>query len=435
MKFVHYDEAQEAAIVAIRRWMNSGMAIEKALLVTDLFGKLRLILWSKGSSFEALRKTLEDEMKESRPWWTGEILLASEADELDREVWENAWREARTDTESPKFRTLSRHRSRTAWFAKVEEPLWEAPENGPGIIVFYSFKGGVGRSTALASFAIQRARSGERVAVVDFDLDAPGIGRLLSVDAQGHISRWGVVDYLVERLHGDAPLEDYFHRCTRVSGAGDIVVFPSGTLDEGYSDKLARVDFEEPPRGVGSPIVSLLEDVKKTVDPKWILLDARTGVSESAGHLLSGFAHLHALFGTTSEQSWSGLRMVIDRLGRQRILAGQPQANILLVQAMVPPTPEAARLASEFFRSRAQNEFIECYYAEVPGDPSDTSSSEYWDVRDLDSADAPHVPVAITYDQRLADFRDITEITDVLCDSAEYKEVTDRILGHFETES
>ena len=38
--------------------------------------------------------------------------------------------------------------------------------------------GGVGRSTALAAFAIQRARLGERVAVVDLDLDAPGIGAL-----------------------------------------------------------------------------------------------------------------------------------------------------------------------------------------------------------------------------------------------------------------
>jgi len=435
MKFVHCDEAQKTAIEAIRRWMKSGTAIEKALLVTDLFGKLRLILWSKGSSFEAARKTLEDEMRESGPWWTGEILLVSEADELDREVWESAWKEARTDTESPNFRTLSRHRSRTAWFAKVEEPLWEAPENGPAIIVFYSFKGGVGRSTALASFAIQRARAGERVAVLDFDLDAPGIGRLLSVDERGHISPWGIVDYLVERPHGDVPLEDYFHRCTRVSSTGDVVVFPSGTLDESYADKLARVDLEEPPHGAGAPLVSLLSDVKKILEPKWVLLDARTGVSASAGHLLSGFAHLHVLFGTTSEQSWQGLHVVIDRLGRQKILAGQPQANLLLVQSMVPPTPEAARLASEFFRSRAQNEFIECYYAAASDNPADASASQYWDVRDLDNADAPHVPVAITYDQRLADFRDIAEIADVLCDSAEYKAVADRILGHFETES
>ena len=48
----------------------------------------------------------------------------------------------------------------------------------PPIVVFYSFKGGVGRSTAVAAFAINRSRAGERVVVIDADLDAPGVDEL-----------------------------------------------------------------------------------------------------------------------------------------------------------------------------------------------------------------------------------------------------------------
>src|SRR5436189_94654 len=43
------------------------------------------------------------------------------------------------------------------------------------IATFYSYKGGVGRSMALANAAVLLARAGRRVLVVDFDLEAPGI--------------------------------------------------------------------------------------------------------------------------------------------------------------------------------------------------------------------------------------------------------------------
>ena len=42
------------------------------------------------------------------------------------------------------------------------------------IVTFYSWKGGVGRTMALANTAVQLARKGNRVLVVDWDLEAPG---------------------------------------------------------------------------------------------------------------------------------------------------------------------------------------------------------------------------------------------------------------------
>ena len=43
------------------------------------------------------------------------------------------------------------------------------------IITLYSFKGGVGRSMALANISDVLARRGLRVLVMDFDLEAPGL--------------------------------------------------------------------------------------------------------------------------------------------------------------------------------------------------------------------------------------------------------------------
>lgn len=47
------------------------------------------------------------------------------------------------------------------------------------IITFYSFRGGVGRSMAMLNAGYLLARSGRRVLLVDFDLEAPGLTRLI----------------------------------------------------------------------------------------------------------------------------------------------------------------------------------------------------------------------------------------------------------------
>ena len=45
------------------------------------------------------------------------------------------------------------------------------------IVTFYSYKGGVGRSMALANIAVLLAQRGMKVLMVDWDLEAPGLGR------------------------------------------------------------------------------------------------------------------------------------------------------------------------------------------------------------------------------------------------------------------
>src|SRR5258708_1786754 len=45
------------------------------------------------------------------------------------------------------------------------------------IMTFYSYKGGTGRSMALANFAWLLAASGRRVLAIDWDLEAPGLHR------------------------------------------------------------------------------------------------------------------------------------------------------------------------------------------------------------------------------------------------------------------
>lgn len=424
MRFLHFDEAKQAAIAAVKTWVGATSQDVRAMLIVDLFGKLRLALWVTATDTTNLEQNFATACG---AWWTGEVLHVKELDAVTAKVYDSAWDSARPVEEEPRLRLHYRHRNRTAWFSGPVDPLWNASERNPPVVVFYSFKGGLGRSTLLASFAIQRARAGERVCVVDFDLESPGAGRLLSADTQGITARWGVVDFLLERSLVGAPLADYFHRCDRVASAGEIVVFPSGNLDEEYADKLARIDLEEAPEAHDSGLWNLLARVRDELKPQWILLDARTGISEPAGQLLSGIAHLHVLLGTTQDQSWQGLNLVLDRIGKERVFAGLPQAEVLLVQAMVP-SGEPGKASKDVFAARSEKEFEDRYYGAEEGEADIVGP--FWTLGDKGSQDAPHAPMPVDYDSRLASFGDIAEVSDALC-SGPYPSIAERIASRF----
>jgi hypothetical protein len=125
------------------------------------------------------------------------------------------------------------------------------------------------------------------------------------------------------------------------------------------------------------------------------------------------------------------LNIVLERLGKERVLTGRSQAEAILVQAMVPPG-EAGKVAREVFLARAEQEFTDRYYAEAGTGDEDTPM--IWNTRDLDSQDAPHVAVPVDYDAKLASFGDIAEVVEPLC-AGPYVVVAERITGRFARES
>src|ERR1700685_190133 len=72
------------------------------------------------------------------------------------------------------------------------------------VYTFYSFKGGAGRSMALANVAALLAKWGRSVLVIDWDIEAPGIEKFFITNdsPSGSIrsSRPGIVDL----IHGQA---------------------------------------------------------------------------------------------------------------------------------------------------------------------------------------------------------------------------------------
>ena len=87
-----------------------------------------------------------------------------------------------------------RHVENTNWFIKENYKL-KTP-----VTSFYSFKGGVGRTTATILTALLLARQGKKVMIVDFDLEAPGLASIFANqndESQSLLSVKGFVDFLI----------------------------------------------------------------------------------------------------------------------------------------------------------------------------------------------------------------------------------------------
>src|ERR1035441_1033038 len=96
----------------------------------------------------------------------------------------------------------------------------------PRLISAHSYRGGTGKSNVTANLAAQLALRGRRVAVVDSDLQSPGIHVLFRVDPQDF--KLTLNDY----LRGRCRIEDASVDVTAslVNSRGKAVVAPSGGL-------------------------------------------------------------------------------------------------------------------------------------------------------------------------------------------------------------
>lgn len=427
---LHLDEARSQLLRSLENQWDS-LALEKVLVIEDAFGRFSLGCWGQQTG-ELLLMEL---MKEIGPYkaslfWSP---VEGEFDPLELEAsWEDAvqFKQDVQEAFQDRIRLTVRHRMLPAWQQCREEPLWSLNSGRKcPVIAFYSFKGGMGRTTALAAFALDRARKNEHVVVVDLDLDAPGLGSVLTAPVP---NSFGVVDYLLEvPILGVRPDDLLDYSWAVPLGAerttGSLRVLSAGQVDRHYLGKMARLDFENPgmiPEPAYHPLEQLLLQIRDQFDPDWILLDSRTGFSEAAGMVLSGIGHFHVLLGLESVQSWEGLAYAVRKLGADRLLRGFAQAETMVVQGMVPdiPRPQRDDLLQRF-AEHAKDCFVENYYAQEESEPDD----QIWYLSDENGAAAPHYSWPLSYSAALSQSVQLGDLIGALESSKGFDEFFDAL--------
>lgn len=259
--------------------------------------------------------------------------------------------------------------------------------------VFASIKGGVGRSTALVVTAAHLATRGDRVLVIDFDLEAPGLGTALL--QQGTEPEFGLVDAFIESQEHLAPLDARFYADLVGTAAlgdrkGRVDVVPafgrrSITNPGDVLAKIARAYLETNDRD-GRPM-TLLDQTRKLVDHfaesgryDAILLDARAGLHESTASAVLGLGAEVLLFGLDEAQSFLGYRVLFAHLARFMDTDVSPEwvERLTMVQAKAPVSAEER----QDFARRCEDLFRECGLlpAEVPASREPLPAGDFDDV-------------------------------------------------------
>lgn len=280
------------------------------------------------------------------------------------------------------------------------------------IYTFYSFKGGVGRSMALANVAELMYRRGLRVLLIDFDLEAPGLERFFEtldgeVQADEVTKHRGIIDLLISykelydlpRLDTDSqkeniskfphpvePLSEFVVPIYKSNLSRGSISIVSAGMRHGenfstYAQKVRAFNWDTFYSKYDGE--SFFEWFRGEIDAiaDVVLIDSRTGVTEMGGVCLYHLADVVVMFIAPNTQNVEGTRMVAESLTEPELIRKGRQGRRIDIIAIPSRVEQAEKLLldqfeesykkqlSPFITKRAKfenNPFIELKIPYVP---------------------------------------------------------------------
>ncbi|MFA7241272.1 MAG: hypothetical protein WC091_14265 [Sulfuricellaceae bacterium] len=294
----------------------------------------------------------------------------------------------------------------------LREPLVQFPPI-PTAVAF-SIKGGVGRTTAFALWAWSLARAGKNVVLVDLDLEAPGIAGLL-LD-EGRMPDYGLVDWLVEALVGQADealLQECLADCDLAGNElGRIRVLPAfGKKTREYINKLGRIYMPtyagETGKflGLAERLSILLEQLAGLSDsPDLVMLDSRAGLHDIGSAAVTRLGAEVFMFARDDYQSWQAYRQLFKHLSKSRNVAvGMNDDDLRWRLKMVGAQLDATESAKLRFTDASYSVWSDELYddeEENPGSPTERVAQVF----EREEDNAPHMPLFVQFDQRIKGF-------------------------------
>jgi len=249
--------------------------------------------------------------------------------------------------------------------------------NGPGqIITFYSYKGGVGRSMAVANVGTLLARGSQpdRVLLVDWDLDAPGLIEFFREKTRGRSSgEGGLLEYFqevrrtlhrrkslyqelvesAEALDDAVPLKSYVRR--DVLPGLDLLAAAAAGAD--CRRMVAEFDWAvmwEKYPAVFRAFQELLEERYR-----FALIDSRTGYNDTAGICTAIMPQKLVAVFTLNQQNLDGVIDVVERSVKYRSISDDVRP--LAVFPLASRVENSELKQQEVWLRRAEERFEKCF--------------------------------------------------------------------------
>jgi formylglycine-generating enzyme required for sulfatase activity/cellulose biosynthesis protein BcsQ len=299
------------------------------------------------------------------------------------------------------------------------------PLHGGRIVTFYSYKGGTGRSMALANVAWILANNRKRVLVVDWDLEAPGLHRYFApflADAE-LLSTDGVIDFVlnyatealtpadgdtaIHRNSANADGQPWYRPwadLTRYAISLDFDFPEPGTLDlvpagcQGpfYGDRVRSFNWQSFYDRLGGG--EFLEETRRKIieEYDYILIDSRTGVSDTAGICTIQMPDILVVCFTANNQAIEGAAAVAASV-RAQSSHGPPRRGPTRILPVLTRVDE-----SEKSKLSRRQRYAQDLFSSVLNDPAASvgDSSAYWTKMQI-----PYIPF-YSYEETLAPFGD-----------------------------
>jgi len=233
------------------------------------------------------------------------------------------------------------------------------------IVTFYSYKGGMGRTTTMISYAIHLAQQHKKVVVIDCDLEAPGYLNFFNLSKHDSLisgKKNGLVEFFSDlQFYNDInaiQLDDYiinvgFNNNINYGNWGqNIYIVPAGNLNETSEDGANakhRNAFLEGLSRINLTDINVIRDsfnvlfnkIGEDIAPDVILLDSRTGYNDIIGTTSIFFSNAVVSFFGNSEQTLPGLLSLLD-------LYKESKFTLYMVNSILPNTKDAESLFESF---------------------------------------------------------------------------------------
>ncbi|MFC1405968.1 MULTISPECIES: FxSxx-COOH system tetratricopeptide repeat protein [Streptacidiphilus] len=284
---------------------------------------------------------------------------------------------------------------------------YQVEDRGGRIITFYSYKGGTGRTMALANTAWILAANGYRVLTVDWDLEAPGLAHFFRpfLDQDDLAATTGVIDLIMD--YRDEALREQFHEdgwhrefatvrrhatslnWSMFQEGGRLDLLPAGQVRSDYAATVAAINWDHFYAELdGSKFFQAMRtDMRAHYD--YVLIDSRTGLSDIADICTVEMPDDLVVCFTLSDQSIEGASAIARTINERYRSRG---IRILPVPMRVD---DFEKVKADAGRALARQRF-----GGLPEDMNEAQLAQYWGAVEI-----PYRPF-YAYEEILAGFGD-----------------------------
>lgn len=233
-------------------------------------------------------------------------------------------------------------------------------------ITFYSYKGGVGRSLTLSNIATRLADLGKRVCIIDFDLEAPGLHLKFKKYLNQKSINKGIVEYIYEFQEKSFIPEEISNYFVDISYHGtlngSIKLIPAGNVSKNkYWKQLSSINWKELFYSKDNNGINLLlhlkEVIKKDLNPDFILIDSRTGITDISGIAMTLLSDKIVMLAANNEENISGTGTIIKSLltEENNLMGKLPEVYFVLSRIPYYPNPEKKHIETRIINNAMES--------------------------------------------------------------------------------